>query len=172
MPENVRISLLALGFVFLSVGGYYRIQSQRSGERLDRTKEGWPILIGIRLLRHSIAGLGHARLDRVLVFQASIVSVGFVANLNWHPLDWSCQFCMFRRLAPLDVQGARAQPYRYGSGAAGCAFRRKWTISLCQESYVLWRTRYGSKPWSCPWNLATSRGRDGRICTFRTADKN
>jgi len=50
MPETVRISLLVIGFVFLSVGGYYRIQSQRSGERLDRTKEGWPILIGIRFL--------------------------------------------------------------------------------------------------------------------------
>jgi len=50
MPETVRISLLAIGIIFLSVGGYYRIQSQRSGERLDRTKEGWPILIGIRLL--------------------------------------------------------------------------------------------------------------------------
>jgi protein-S-isoprenylcysteine O-methyltransferase Ste14 len=50
MPETVRTSLLMIGFVFLSVGGYYRIQSQRSGERLDRTKEGWPILIGIRLL--------------------------------------------------------------------------------------------------------------------------
>ncbi len=50
MPETVRMSLLAISFVFLSVGGYYRIQSQRSGERLDRTKEGWPILIGLRLL--------------------------------------------------------------------------------------------------------------------------
>jgi protein-S-isoprenylcysteine O-methyltransferase Ste14 len=56
MPETVRISLLAIGFIFLSVGGYYRIQSQRSGERLDRTSEGWPILIGIRLL--GLATLG------------------------------------------------------------------------------------------------------------------
>jgi hypothetical protein len=29
--------------------GYYRIRSQRVGERLDRIKEGWPILIGVRL---------------------------------------------------------------------------------------------------------------------------
>jgi protein-S-isoprenylcysteine O-methyltransferase Ste14 len=49
MPEPVRATLIALGLAFAAVGGYYRIQSQRSGERLDRTKEGWPILIGIRL---------------------------------------------------------------------------------------------------------------------------
>jgi protein-S-isoprenylcysteine O-methyltransferase Ste14 len=36
--------------VFALAGAYYRIQSQRSGERLDRRKEGWPLLIGIRLL--------------------------------------------------------------------------------------------------------------------------
>ncbi len=44
------MTLIALSLTFISVGGYYRVQSQRSGERLDRTKEGWPILIGIRLL--------------------------------------------------------------------------------------------------------------------------
>ncbi len=49
MPEAVRATLIALSLTFVAVGGYYRIQSQRSGERLDRTKEGWPILIGIRL---------------------------------------------------------------------------------------------------------------------------
>ncbi len=50
MPEAVRFTLIALSLTFFAVGGYYRVQSQRSGERLDRTKEGWPILIGIRLL--------------------------------------------------------------------------------------------------------------------------
>jgi protein-S-isoprenylcysteine O-methyltransferase Ste14 len=50
MPTAIRASLITLAFTFLAVGSYYRIQSQRSGERLDRTKEGWPILIGIRLL--------------------------------------------------------------------------------------------------------------------------
>jgi protein-S-isoprenylcysteine O-methyltransferase Ste14 len=49
MPEAVRVTLIALTLTFVAVGGYYRIQSQRSGERLDRTREGWPILIGIRL---------------------------------------------------------------------------------------------------------------------------
>jgi protein-S-isoprenylcysteine O-methyltransferase Ste14 len=50
MPEGIRVTLIAFSLTFVAVGGYYRIQSQRSGERLDRTKEGWPILIGIRLL--------------------------------------------------------------------------------------------------------------------------
>jgi protein-S-isoprenylcysteine O-methyltransferase Ste14 len=49
MPEAIRATLITFAIAFLAVGGYYRIQSQRSGERLDRTKEGWPILIGIRL---------------------------------------------------------------------------------------------------------------------------
>jgi protein-S-isoprenylcysteine O-methyltransferase Ste14 len=50
MPEAVRLTLIALSLAFVAVGGYYRVQSQRSGERLDRTKEGWPLLIGIRLV--------------------------------------------------------------------------------------------------------------------------
>ena len=50
MPnDKIRYSVIALSMVFILIGGYYRVQSQRSGERLDRTKEGWPILIGIRL---------------------------------------------------------------------------------------------------------------------------
>jgi protein-S-isoprenylcysteine O-methyltransferase Ste14 len=50
MSAAVRYSLIVLSLIFVMVGVFYRIQSQRSGERLDRTKEGWPILIGIRLL--------------------------------------------------------------------------------------------------------------------------
>jgi protein-S-isoprenylcysteine O-methyltransferase Ste14 len=42
-------ALLALSVIFFVVALYHRIQSQRSGESLDRTREGWPILIGIRL---------------------------------------------------------------------------------------------------------------------------
>jgi len=49
MPDTIRFAVIAIASAFLLVGGYYRIQSQRGGERLDRTKEGWPILIGIRL---------------------------------------------------------------------------------------------------------------------------
>jgi protein-S-isoprenylcysteine O-methyltransferase Ste14 len=50
MPEAVRVALIACSLTFIAVGSYYRIRSQQSGERLDRGKEGWPILIGIRLL--------------------------------------------------------------------------------------------------------------------------
>ncbi len=50
MPEAVRFALVSLSLTFFTVGGYYRVQSQRSGERLDRSREGWPILIGIRTL--------------------------------------------------------------------------------------------------------------------------
>ncbi len=49
MPDAVRTILIALSVLFVAVGGYYRIQSQRSGERLDRTREGWATLIAIRL---------------------------------------------------------------------------------------------------------------------------
>ena len=49
MPEAVRFTLIGLGLTLVVVGGYHRVQSQRSGERLDRSKEGWPLLIGIRL---------------------------------------------------------------------------------------------------------------------------
>lgn len=50
MPEAVRSTLVALSLAFAAAGGYYRIQSQRSDERLDRTKEGWSILITVQLL--------------------------------------------------------------------------------------------------------------------------
>lgn len=50
MPDQVRITLIVFSLTFVAVGGYYRVQSEKSGEKLDRTKEGWPILIGIRLL--------------------------------------------------------------------------------------------------------------------------
>jgi protein-S-isoprenylcysteine O-methyltransferase Ste14 len=49
MPDAVRLAVIVIASTFLLVGGYYRIRSQRGGERLDRTKEGWPILIGLRL---------------------------------------------------------------------------------------------------------------------------
>lgn len=49
MPDAVRAALIAISLIFVTIAGYYRVQSQRSGERLDRTKEGWAILIAIRL---------------------------------------------------------------------------------------------------------------------------
>lgn len=49
MPEAVRFTLVALSLTFVGVAGYYRIRSQLSVESLDRSKEGWPIFITIRL---------------------------------------------------------------------------------------------------------------------------
>src|SRR3982751_2620825 len=69
MPEKVRITLVALSVIFVTVGVYYRIQSQRSGERLDRTKEGWPLLIGIRLCGLLTAGLTAAWLWKPELFR-------------------------------------------------------------------------------------------------------
>jgi hypothetical protein len=67
MPAAVRFTLIALSLAFIAVGGYHRVQSERSGERLDRTKEGWPILIGIRLL--------------------GVLTVGSAAAWLWRP-EW------------------------------------------------------------------------------------
>ena len=49
MPPAVRSALIVIGVIFLAVGMYHRIRAAQSGDRLDRTKEGWPILIGMRL---------------------------------------------------------------------------------------------------------------------------
>lgn len=56
MSEEVRLALIALSLTFFAVAAYYRIRSQRSGESLDRTREGWPLLIAIRLI--GLLGLG------------------------------------------------------------------------------------------------------------------
>jgi protein-S-isoprenylcysteine O-methyltransferase Ste14 len=42
MPDAVRLVVVVIASAFVLVGGYCRIRSQRGGERLDRTEEGWP----------------------------------------------------------------------------------------------------------------------------------
>ncbi|MFL6351691.1 MAG: methyltransferase family protein [Bryobacteraceae bacterium] len=71
MPEAVRVALIFCSLTFVAVGSYYRIRSQQSGERLDRSKEGWPILIGIRLL--------------------GLLTVGFATAWLWNPVlfEWA-----------------------------------------------------------------------------------
>src|SRR4051794_5175595 len=49
MPSAVRSALFAISLTFLVVGMYHRIRAAQAGDKLDRTKEGWPILIGIRV---------------------------------------------------------------------------------------------------------------------------
>jgi protein-S-isoprenylcysteine O-methyltransferase Ste14 len=50
MLEAVRFTVIMCLLTLLLFGSYYRVQSQRSREPLDRTREGWPILIGVRAL--------------------------------------------------------------------------------------------------------------------------
>ena len=81
MPQNVRFLLIGLGLFFVAVGGYYRIQSQRSGERLDRTREGWPLLIGIRLMALITVGATAACLWNPALFEA--VSLPVSDGARW-----------------------------------------------------------------------------------------
>jgi protein-S-isoprenylcysteine O-methyltransferase Ste14 len=73
IPEAVRFTLMALSFIFLVAGGYHRVQSQRSGETLDRTREGWPLLLGIRI--------------------TGLLTLGFTALWLWMPawFEWASQ---------------------------------------------------------------------------------
>jgi len=73
MHDPIRLVLIALSVVLLAAGGYYRVQSQRGGEPLDRTKEGWPLLIGIR-----VAGL--------LIVVSTVAWFWNPARLRWTSL--------------------------------------------------------------------------------------
>jgi protein-S-isoprenylcysteine O-methyltransferase Ste14 len=57
VPYAVRLVLITLSLTFVCVGMYHRIRAAQSGDRLDRTKEGWPILIGMRLAGLTTSGL-------------------------------------------------------------------------------------------------------------------
>jgi protein-S-isoprenylcysteine O-methyltransferase Ste14 len=49
MEDYIRFAVIACFAVLFAVGGYHRIVSQRNGEPLDRRKEGWPLMIGVRV---------------------------------------------------------------------------------------------------------------------------
>ena len=96
MPSDVRSALIALGILFLAVGIYHRVRSVRSGERLDRTKGGWPLLIGIRLTGLATLGGTVAWLVNPALFMWATVTVpgwarwigvaGFAFSVFW--LSW------------------------------------------------------------------------------------
>jgi protein-S-isoprenylcysteine O-methyltransferase Ste14 len=71
MHGAIRYTLIALSLALAGVGSYHRIQSERSRERLDRTREGWPILIGLRLI--------------------GLLTIGFTFAWLWEPawFDWA-----------------------------------------------------------------------------------
>src|ERR1700733_1316882 len=96
MPSDVRSTLIGLGILFLAVGIYHRIRSMTSGERLDRTKEGWPLMIGIRLTGAATFGGTIAWLSNPGLFAWAALSVpewvrwigvaGFAFSVFW--LSW------------------------------------------------------------------------------------
>jgi len=49
MPAGAHSVLVTLSLALVAVAAYHRISAARSGEKLDRTREGWPILISLRL---------------------------------------------------------------------------------------------------------------------------
>jgi protein-S-isoprenylcysteine O-methyltransferase Ste14 len=120
-----RAAIVAMGIVFFAVGLYHRIRSQQSGERLDRTKEGYFILIGLRL-----AGLSTIVLTVALVSNPARFPWAALALPGW--VRWCGVICfglaelwlvwMFRSLGLniTDTAVARAGatfvdtgPYRY-----------------------------------------------------------
>jgi len=49
MSPTIRSVLIGLSIAFVTVGAYHRLRAAQAGDKLDRTKEGWPILIGMRV---------------------------------------------------------------------------------------------------------------------------
>ncbi len=60
MPVAVRWALIGLSITLLVVGMYHRIRAARSGDRFDRSKEGWATMIGTRLGGLATFGLAAA----------------------------------------------------------------------------------------------------------------
>jgi len=125
MPVAVRFVLIGLGLTFFAVGIYHRIQAAQSGDRLDRTKEGWPTLIGTRLAGLSMFGTVCVWLWDPRLFAWAALPMpdwarwvgvgGFALNVTW--LSW-----MFISLGPnltdtvMTRKGAHfvaRGPYRY-----------------------------------------------------------
>jgi protein-S-isoprenylcysteine O-methyltransferase Ste14 len=73
MTDSLAQAILIAGFVlFMPIGIYFRVRS-RTDERLDRLQEGWPILLGLRLLALVfMAGLVVFLIDPSLMAWASI----------------------------------------------------------------------------------------------------
>ena len=70
--DTFRLILLVIVFVVLPVGAYHRLQSQATGEKLDRRQEGLFLLVSLRLLG--------------LVFGLGVLA--FLIDPAW--MSWSC----------------------------------------------------------------------------------
>ena len=89
------MSILLVGFVvFAPIGIYFRVRS-RTDERLDRLQEGWPILLGLRLLAATfMAGL--------VVF---LIDPSLMAWASFHLPGWArwCGVCLGAAAAGLII---------------------------------------------------------------------
>jgi len=125
MSVAVRSALIGLSLTFLAVGMYHRIRAAQSGDKLDRTKEGWPTLVGIRLAGLATFGSTAAWLWNPLWFAwaafpmpgwARWIGVGgFAVAITW--LIWMF-ICLGANLTDTVVTRRNAQfvdrgPYRY-----------------------------------------------------------
>src|SRR5205823_3767745 len=98
-----------------------------------------------------------------LAVEAGMVSMGFAADITWLALDRCRRFRLCCRLVDVDVPCARAQSYRHGGDAPGCAFRRLRSVPLCQKPDVHRGPDGGHEPWPCAWNMAAACGGKRRL---------
>jgi protein-S-isoprenylcysteine O-methyltransferase Ste14 len=75
MTAAIRYALIGISCVFVSVGLYHRIRSEKTRERLDRSKEGWRIFAGIRLSGLATLGITAAWLRNPGFLRWATVSV-------------------------------------------------------------------------------------------------
>lgn len=125
MQLEIRQILLLEMMWLLAVGLYHRVRSQLSGERLDRTQEGWGILIGLRFvgLLVVVANVAWIRDPHALDWAAIAAPVwlrwvgaaGFAASVAWL---WWMFHSLGRNLTDTVVTRSAAQfvesgPYRF-----------------------------------------------------------
>ena len=123
--DPIRSAVMACFAVLFAVGAYRRALSHRSGEALDRSKEGWPVMIGIRvfglvsiiqtiliLTRPSVLGWARLALPVSVRWVGVVVIVAAVALLCWMFVSLGRNLTdtvVTRREATLVQHG----PYRY-----------------------------------------------------------
>ena len=125
MPEAVRLTLIYLSLAFFVVAVYHRVRSQLTRERLDRTKEGWAIMIGLRLAGLLTFGSAAMWLWKPSLFEWATVPIpnwtrwvgvaGFACAVTW--LAWMFH-TLGRNLTDTVVTRSEATfvdhgPYRY-----------------------------------------------------------
>ena len=75
MPVAVRWALIGLSITLLVVGMYHRIRAARSGDRFDRSKEGWATMIGTEA-----RGSGDIRISCGVALEPSAVRMGYIST--------------------------------------------------------------------------------------------